>query len=434
VSQAALAPPYDVEEAIRRTLPGQRRHLPRLSAAARDLARFGRKEEAVLRTALRPRFAALGAQLLASPYYAEFLRARFLSPRDLAGPDDLPDFPLLDRETLRDEQERLASLPARGNGLGADLMLDRTTGSTGRPLRVLKNGYDTVHPWAVLRHLQRVAGARVPRRARVALLCGLPHGVEYDVRPPALRGGRLVRVSLARPEPARRLRGIDPHVLFTDPAGLHWLAAQEAPPRLRLALSSGLHLPPELRQRSRRRLGCPVVNYYSMTETGPLAWECLRRPGRFHVLHPDVWVESVEGELVVTRLRRSVLPLLRYRTADAGSIVAEACPCGYRGRSIVGFSGRRACLFTTPDGRSVDAWQLAWLFKHVPLSAFRLTQERPGEFLLEVPDAAAARSLRPRLRAALGLLGWTRPRLRVRAGPCTDGPGKPEPFRSHLTA
>jgi phenylacetate-CoA ligase len=192
-----------------------------------------------------------------------------------------------------------------------------------------------------------------------------------------------------------------------------------------------MHLSPELRARIGSRFATPVLNYYSCSETGPAAWECLAAPGRFHVLLPDVFAESVGGELVVTRLRESVLPLLRYRTGDAGQVEPEDCRCGHRGISIVGLSGRRACRFTTPDGRAVDAWRLAWVFQHHPLDGFRLTQETAERFRLETagdPSEGAAR-LVERLRATLIALGWRAPRIdhaRVRREALAAA--KPEPF------
>lgn len=425
---ALLAPGYDVEAAIRRTLGAQRRQLARLRAATRDLRRFSRREGARLEAALRPRVVGFASRLLGAPYYVERLRAEGLSPRDLQGPGDLEAFPILDREALRTRQGLMAWLEPRSG----PLLLDRSSGSSGRPIRVLKDAYDTVHPWAVLRFWMRQLAVCAPRRARVALLCALPHGVEYAVEPPALGGGRLRRLSLARPEPLPRLLEFDPQVLFSDPAGLHWLLAQPQQPRPRIVLSSGQHLPAPLREEVRARLGAPVLNYYSTAETGPVAWECPARPGRFHVLHPDVWVESASGELLVTRLRRSALLLLRYRTGDTGSVEPEAdCRCGYRGRSIVGLRGRRACELLTPDGRRVDAWCLAWLFKHTALSEFRLIQTGPADFRLELvaADGASRPALERRLAAALIGLGWPAPRLSVRAAAIPLAQDKPEPFR-----
>src|SRR6185503_464688 len=187
-----------------------------------------------------------------------------------------------------------------------------------------------------------------------------------------------------------------------------WLAAQADAPRPRLILSSAQYFSPEQRQRLARVQEAPVVNYYASSDAGPIAWECLAEPGRFHLLLPDVWVEEVDGELVLTRLRESVLPLLRYRTGDRGRVVDGDCRCGRRGRSIEGFSGRRECLFRTADGRRVDAWRLVWLFKHYPLRGFRLTQRGPSDFLLELLPRATldGGDLVRRLEQARQQLGW----------------------------
>jgi hypothetical protein len=127
----------------------------------------------------------------------------------------------------------------------------------------------------------------------------------------------------------------------------------------------------------------------------------------------------VDGELAVTRLRDSPLPLLRYRTGDSGEVVDGACSCGARGRSIVGFAGRRVCPFRTPEGREVDAWGLCWLFKDIPLVRFQLAQIGPESFALRLDPGISMDPalLALRLRRALARMGFPNPRLTVaRAG------------------
>lgn len=63
-----------------------------------------------------------------------------------------------------------------------------------------------------------------------------------------------------------------------------------------------------------------------------LCVECSQR--RLHVNEDAFLVESVDGELVVTTLIREAMPLLRYRTRVAGSIVRDACPCGRTGAVV----------------------------------------------------------------------------------------------------
>jgi len=83
----------------------------------------------------------------------------------------------------------------------------------------------------------------------------------------------------------------------------------------------------------------------------------------------------------------------------------------------------------------VDAWRLAVVLKYTRLGAFRLSQDGPQEFRLQVaaraPDTGDdAGDLVGRLRQALTALGWDRPRVRL--GPLDQeaGPAKPSPFQA----
>lgn len=152
------------------------------------------------------------------------------------------------------------------------------------------------------------------------------------------------------------------------------------------------------------------------------------------MLAPDVWLEPGRDEVVVTRLRPGVLPLLRYLPGDTGTVRRDACACGFHGWTLEGFGGRGACHFLTPSGRAVDAWALAWVFKHHALRAFRLTQVETSRFELELagasPDSVGA--LCERLTAALRNLGWPLAALAVRhveSAALSTG-AKPQPFRS----
>jgi phenylacetate-CoA ligase len=390
-------------------------------------------DEAKARARLEQGLAELRSQLFASPYYRKTLGALGLSPRDLSSLDDLRAFPLLDRPTLGKEWRDLPNLDS-ADPRCRDAVVIRSSGSTGAPIRVLRDGYELLHMWTVLRFWAQILGISLPPSPKVVLLCTLPGGLEYTSSLPLLDDGTLIRVSTKKPDPLRRLLDAAPQVIFSDPAGLHWLTAQSQQPSPLLTLTSAQLFSPALRQALAEVNRAPVVNYYATSETGPLAWECLEAPGRFHLLHPEVWVESVDGELVVTRLRSSLLPLLRYRTGDAGAVKFGRCSCGHRGWTITGFTGRRACELQTPSGELVDAWQLAFLFKHHPLEDFRLTQTDLSSFELEVvTDASDLRDLSDTLVAALKVMGWPDPKVQARKQRSPFSRElKPEPFRNRF--
>jgi phenylacetate-CoA ligase len=416
---------------LRRDTQTQRRFLPCVRRTVNDLLRGADPREAD-RPWLEGRLPLLTRRLAASPYYRETLGALGLSPRDLRALDALPHFPSLDRSTLASRwQDIVAPEPEEE----ADLVVVRSSGTTGDPVPVPRDRYDCLHMWAVLRHWLRSLEIRLPRRPHVVLLDALPGGLEYEAELPLLGNGRLARISVVRPQPLARLRAFAPHVLFSDPEGLHWLAAQPDPPQPRLVLTSALPFSAAQRATLAARVPAPVLNYYATTETGPIAWECLEEQGRFHVLTPEIWVEIEAGEILVTRLRDSALPLLRYRTGDRARLVEGPCACGRHGISLGELDGRRACRFVRPDGATVDAWGLAWLFKQVPLRAFRLVQTGARRFRLELtPDESEGRHAPPpvdgllgRLREALRLQGFADPQVEVLPvrEPST---AKPEPF------
>ncbi|MCY1032959.1 coenzyme synthetase [Corallococcus sp. BB11-1] len=420
---------------IRRDAQTQRPHLPWALDVAAGLARgASTADEAVARAALESRLGWLRGALQGSPYYLRVLREAGLHPGDLQRLEDLRHFPALDRATLARHWEDVPTLPAASD----ECVVVKSSGTTGDPVNVLRDRRDCLLMWAVLRFFTEHTGTVPPPRPRVVLLDVLPGGLEYSVRLPLFHDGALHRVSVLRDDAVARLRRVRAAIVFSDPEGLRWLLAHPEVPAPRLVLTSAQHLPRALRDAWEHGRGVPVLNYYASTETGPLAWECRRdaNAGHFHVLAPDVWLEPDGAEVVVTRLRPGVLPLLRYQPGDTGTVSRDACACGFHGWTLTGFGGRGACAFHTPTGRSVDAWSLAWVFKHHPLRAFRLTQVSWEGFTLELTDAPpdSVGPLCERLSAALRNLGWAAPVVTARTWGAQAPPpaAKPLPFRSEL--
>lgn len=433
-TDASGAPDVAPPVVIQRRTASQRALLPRVEETVRDLLLAAESGEDGRRALLEARLGPLREALFLSPFWREKLLSAGLSPRDLRSLDDLRHFPFLTREELAAAGDDVLAL-AEGDEERPEargLVRVVSSGTTGAPLGTWRDGFEAVKKVAALRFWLARLGVTLPPRPRSVLLCTLPGRIEYSVRLPLLFDGALHRVSALKEGALAKLRRARPDVLFSDPAGLHWLAGQDSPPVPRLLLTSAQYFSPAQRRALASAVPAPVVNYYSTAETGPIAWECPSALGRFHVLVPEVLVESVSGELVVTRLTRGVVPLLRYRPGDRGEVEAEPCPCGFRGPSITGFAGRRACRFTRGDGETVDAWRLEPVFKHLPLSAFRLTQDSPSAFLLEVArrEGAEDTPLAGVVAEALRRLGFPDPEVRVAPFPAGEEPVKPEPFRA----
>ncbi len=123
--------------------------------------------------------------------------------------------------------------------------------------------------------------------------------------------------------------------------------------------------------------GCAVFSHYGSVESGlGAAVDCSAHSG-MHVRESDLVIEIVDGaqrrqqpghwgEIVITTLSRSGMPLVRYRSGDMGRLLPGPCPCGsellrldrvrgrIRSRLALGDTGRLAlpeldeALFTLP--------------------------------------------------------------------------------------
>ena len=114
----------------------------------------------------------------------------------------------------------------------------------------------------------------------------------------------------------------------------------------------------EQRRRIEQLLGVKAYNSFGMTEmNGPgVAFECKYQNG-MHLWEDNYIVEIVDpdtlepvpdgetGEMVLTTLDRTMMPILRYRTRDLTRIILGECPCGRTHRRIDRIKGRTDDMF-----------------------------------------------------------------------------------------
>jgi len=109
----------------------------------------------------------------------------------------------------------------------------------------------------------------------------------------------------------------------------------------------------KMRRKIEELYGFKAFNSYGLSEmNGPgVAFECPEQNG-MHIWEDNYIVEiidpvtlkpvpeGVEGELVLTTLMRTGMPILRYRTKDLTRIMPGPCPCGRTHRRIERITGR----------------------------------------------------------------------------------------------
>ena len=154
-----------------------------------------------------------------------------------------------------------------------------------------------------------------------------------------------------------------------------------------------------VRQAVREHFGCQMANQYGANEFNSIAYECPY--GNMHLMSENVYVEVLnedkkcvdreEGEVYITSLTNSVMPLIRYRIGDRGKMkTGQKCMCGNYNPVFQLSSGRADDWIILADGEKIMPNVLIRAFDCVNyrmdgvIKQFQAVQEEAGQFLIRL--------------------------------------------------
>ena len=269
----------------------------------------------------------------------------------------LRDLPFTTKAELSLDQ---AQQPPFGTNLTYPLdryvRLHQTSGTTGRPLRLL----DTAESWEWWREcwqpIFRAAGVNARDRIFFAFSFG-PFVGFWSAFAGAERLGALCLTggAMTTTERVAAIVATEATVLMSTPTyalRLAEAAREENIDLVRSALRVSIHAGepgasiPAIRERIEKELGVEAFDHTGATEVGAHGFSCSARDG-VHINESEFIAEILdartgeatdegEGELVLTNLGRWCMPVIRYRTGDRVQAVRGACSCG---RTLVKLAG-----------------------------------------------------------------------------------------------
>jgi len=203
----------------------------------------------------------------------------------------------------------------------------------------------------------------------------------------------------------RFLDACDPEIYTGDPISLAILATLPLTTRPKAVVSTSMEMPDAVRRDVGARFGCPVVDLYSLTESGPLA---VRTADGYAILRPDVYVEALDregrpcadgeqGEIVVTGGQNPFFPLLRYRTGDRGALTwPNGAPL------LTKLEGRSALVFRDSGGGILNNVDLAAALGPLRLPPFRFHQHADGRVVIHLSSMKRASAVRTAVASLFG--------------------------------
>jgi len=185
---------------------------------------------------------------------------------------------------------------------------------------------------------------------------------------------------------AKYLDALAPEVLTGDPLAFAELAKLPMRWRPRAMLSTSMALRAASRRALEEQFECPVLDVYSLNETGPVAVFDDKAGGHV-LLQPRMYVEILDrdgrpvsagerGEITLTGGFNPCLPLLRYRTGDYAAIRFGAAE-----PVLVDLEGRPPVRFRTMLGEWLNNIEVTHALSRFALTQYTLRQGASGDLL-----------------------------------------------------
>jgi phenylacetate-CoA ligase len=334
-----------------------------------------------------------------------FWRAR-LAAANGAG---LPGLPVLRRADVRAQVKNEGALLNASDRI--EVWSHSTSGSSGAPLsfhysevngkyNVLRsNAQDFLEGRDLTLNRALVHYARSPVPGGLSVQKG---GSPVGWLGPFVNSGRERVLKIRRPDMAQVwavLRNEPIGYLVIAPSALEALLQHASPDAFKRAglamlLPISEPLDPEIRARF-AEVGVPARENYSCEEVGPVAFECDRCVGHFHVATSNVIVETVGqeglavdgapvGNVLLTHLHSYATPFIRYEVGDLASL-SERCPCGHDGPTLSNIVGRTKDLLKRPDG-TLRAFRIRAgdMLAVAPVEEYRIRQTSPTTLVVEI--------------------------------------------------
>jgi phenylacetate-CoA ligase len=272
------------------------------------------------------------------PYYRDlFARLAFDPQRVAEDPRRLGDLPLLTKDIIAEQGERMLSRPLSGERTYAC----KSGGSTGRSVVIHYDQQANDYSSAVTAYARSRIGAARHRpalhfAARFADLVPEKWPTRETFKTLAMNRSNIFFDSLDGESIETILWTIKrrrPYLVHGHPSTLAAIARHVLDHGRQIRCfnvfeSSGELLQPRQRADIAAAFGCRIIDRYGLSELGVLAYQFDPPAPHLELLESECWAESVPGEdggdrLVVTGLRNRLMPLIRYETGDLATVTRD---------------------------------------------------------------------------------------------------------------
>jgi phenylacetate-CoA ligase len=314
-----------------------------------------------------------------STFYREAFKKRGIDPRNIRRPSDLGEFFTTPDDIVNHSKDFICR-PAS--------IVFESSGTSGKNKQVYFGRDELEEMGQSMAAGMRMMG--ITREDRVANAFDFSIWIPGMLCHYGLMAAKAFTLAFGKVDPIEVYRRLEQHkftVVMGEPTWLirlTELAEKHGSYPLKLLIGGAEEMPADaIPWMNRVWQGAKVKMCYGSVEQGTaIGFQPCNQAEGYHLDDVDFLPEIIEpdeegyGELVFTTLRRSVMPLIRYRTRDVTKY--EKCPCGMRAPKIARLRGRRDELVVASGGNLYPK-----LFENIISAVPGLTHDWQVVFKLE---------------------------------------------------
>jgi phenylacetate-CoA ligase len=333
------------------------------------------------------------------PFYREaFARVGFDPRVDLKTPRDLEALPILTKQHVRQEHDRLVAQTNRMPSI-----VGYTSGTTGERLAMRLDesflAFDAAcafrhWSWAGYRLMQPIAAVRnyVPEKEGGPLW-------RYSPTQNTTYFSAYHLTAQNCDQYIERVIAQRPTIIRGYPSSMKLFAEYAYPRRHQLSFVRGIitsseTLRPDDRETIERTFGRKVFDWYGMTEPAIVLTECDRHEG-LHInweygyaeLLPSAELPPDQFRMVTTGFHNPTMPFIRYETGDIVRTFSSErrCSCGRTMPLLHSIAGRSDECILTPEGHRIPSLSFYSVFRNYSeISRFQVAQYGETEIVVRI--------------------------------------------------
>jgi putative capK protein len=304
---------------------------------------------------------------------------------------------ILRKEDVRGNEEKFIS----NQFLKKDLLIERTSGTTGIPLYIYKTQFERAKQFYILWKFRKknfnfdstkkLLKFHISKKENTKEIIGEIKNFYMDKNKISISLFHLDDKNLDKI--INKIIGYEPRWIFGPPSAIYLLTKYLKKRKMILKTVeyiefSGEILTKEIREYVQNYFKCSVSNQYGMRETYGIAMTC--EYGNFHILEENVYLEEIDNNLIVTSLNGRAMPFIRYNTGDKGEIQNIACLCKNEGRILKLYSGREHEKIYIDDNYELNSSIFYYIFNKIniilegKILSFQIIQKNINNFLVNL--------------------------------------------------